>query len=771
MFSSRRLSRPAQQPPAAPTSGALAAATVIGKALKENDHKPGPLNLPKQPQRNSQAHRSASLLGTTRAASATSNTSRPASRTGSLKNIPNSPVAQTRPIRSSYAVPKRAQSLTGAGTRNQQPHRHQGPFNGSSTHYEGFDMESPAASAPPKMVKKWVPSAHGLVCIEVPAEQSAKESANARRIVARSASMNSLSSRARNQRLAAKSGPPPTQKKSVQGMYTQKSQMSAGPTIVEDETEDRKETAEHNVPPKSDTIAVKSDSAESHEAPKEEANDYTEDERELAEQKLEELVRQKEQDILQSVLQQQELEASHSLVSVSNESVSIQNPQATSNLSKASLSGSSNGYDEVAFVDGYSGGSTDNLNAKEHSENAENADESLLTGTSADHTFQESDTATSNTTQDMDQTMAQRLRPTLGFQRSSQEQISSASQPADDPEIPARSPKRPSISKLEDIDGSLSATPERVPGSAAEIPKRKSVLKNTNSSSKSANDVSASSPAYLSLATAENTRLNAMASSSSLNLSQQPRASPSQKRVPQPERVTRQPANEHKGMRLSLRNMQTAPQRGRRDSVGGLPPNNSSTPAHLAAATRAAQHHNPEQFEATQMAKKHEYKASPRTEAQLRAAELYKKANERTSRHESILNVQYVQQVGVKLERTSSFEKNQEAKRSNRFTLRDEPAFASAQEQQEQAQVYQVPYKSRFDDIDSDAEEGTGQLNGKLSRNTLRSASAEQPPTQQQQKPAEQRFFSEQVRQGSAPEEKKKRFGKLRKLFGKNAKH
>ncbi|KAG7869987.1 hypothetical protein KL918_000191 [Ogataea parapolymorpha] len=769
MFSSRRLSRPAQQPPAAPTSGALAAATVIGKALKENDHKPGPLNLPKQPQRNSQAHRAASLLGTTRASSITSNTSRPIVRSGSLRNIPSSPVAQTRPIRSSYAGPGRAQSLTGAGPRNQQPLRHQGSFNGPGAHYEGFDMESPAASAPPHMVKKWVPSAHGLVRIEVPADQPAQQSANARRIVARSASMNSLSSRARNQRLAAKSGPPLSQKKSVQGMYTQKTQMSAGPTIVEDETEDRKEAAEHNVPPQSDTIDVKLDPAETHDAPREETNDYSEDERELAEQKLEELVRQKEQEILQSVLQQQELEAAHSLVSVSNESVSIQNPLDTSSFSKASLSGSSNGYDEVALVDGYTGGFTENLDAKEHSGTTENADESLVTDASADRTFQESDTATSNTTQDMGQTMAQRLRPTLGFQRSSEEQISTAPQPASDPEIPARSSKRPSISKLEDIDGSLSATAERVPRPAAETQKRKSVLKNTNSSSRlSVNDVSVSSSAYLSLATAENTRLNAMASSSSLNLSQQPRASPSHKRAPQPERVTRQPPNEHKGMRLSLRSTQAAPPRGRRDSVGGLP-SNSSTPAHLAAATRAAQHHNPQHFEPTQTAKKHEYKAAPKSEAQLRAAELYKKANERKSRRESILNVQYVQQVGVKLERTSSFEKNQEARRANRFTLRDEPAFASAQEQQQQAQTYQAPYKSRFDDYDSDAEEGNGQLNGKPSRNTLRSISAEQPRTQQQ--PAQQRFFSEQVAQGKAPEEKKKRFGKLRKLFGKNAKH
>ncbi|KAG7894670.1 hypothetical protein KL935_003277 [Ogataea polymorpha] len=768
MFSSRRLSRPAQQPPAAPTSGALAAATVIGKALKENDHKPGPLNLPKQPQRNSQAHRAASLLGSTRASSMTSNTSRHIVRSGSLRNIPSSPVAQTRPIRSSYAGPKRAQSLTGARPRTQQPLRHKGSFNGPSAHYEGFDMESSAASATPHTVKKWVPSAHGLVCIEVPADQPAQQSANARRIVARSASMNSLSSRARNQRLAAKSGPLPSQKKSVQGMYTQKTQMSAGPTIVENESEDRQEAAEHNVPPRSDTIDVKLDPAGTHDAPSEETYHYPEDERELAEQKLEELVRQKEQEILQTVLQQQELEAAHSLVSVSNESVSIQNPLDTSSFSKASLSGSSNGYDEVALVDGYTGGFTENLDAKEHSGTTENADESLVTDASADRTFQESDTATSNTTQDMGQTMAQRLRPTLGFQRSSEEQISAAPQPASDPDIPARSPKRPSISRLEDIDGSLSATAERVPR-PVETQKRKSVLKNTNSSSRlSVNDVSVSSSAYLSLATAENTRLNAMASSSSLNLSQQPRASPSHKRAPQPERVARQPPNEHKGMRLSLRTTQATPPRGRRDSVGGLP-SNSSTPAHLAAATRAAQHHNPQHFEATPT-KKHEYKAAPKSEAQLRAAELYKKANERKSRRESILNVQYVQQVGMKLERTSSFEKNQEARRANRFTLRDDPAFASAQDQQQQAQTYQAPYKSRFDDYDSDAEERNGQLNGKPSRNTLRSISAEQPRTQQQQ-PAQQRFFSEQVAQGKAPEEKKKRFGKLRKLFGKNAKH
>ncbi|KAH3687965.1 hypothetical protein WICPIJ_001051, partial [Wickerhamomyces pijperi] len=109
--------------------------------------------------------------------------------------------------------------------------------------------------------------------------------------------------------------------------------------------------------------------------------------------------------------------------------------------------------------------------------------------------------------------------------------------------------------------------------------------------------------------------------------------------------------------------------RSRRDSTGGLP-SNPSSPAHLVAATRAAKQHNPQQFETPPTPKKSEYKAAPKSEAQLRAAELYKKANEKPAHQESILNVQYVQQVGVKLERTSSFEKTYEAKRANRLTLR-----------------------------------------------------------------------------------------------------
>ncbi|ODV85088.1 hypothetical protein CANARDRAFT_8216 [[Candida] arabinofermentans NRRL YB-2248] len=266
MFGRRRLSRPNQVTSytgvsntsngAAPASNALAAASVIGKALKDNNHNPSGLNLPQQPQKNTSAHRTASLLGTrrdsltARSNSVTNNTVRappsrtnsvtgttsraPPSRSSSLNYHPSSPMVQRRPISQQATThhqqqqPQRTQSLTtqskpvqrlqtrqsSASLQQQQQQqqrlKHRVSFSESSSSPTSGSFTSQSTSnrspaprqavpATPKMIKKWVPSAHGLVCIEVPAPaNTAPKSTASQRAIARSASMNSLSNNTRN---------------------------------------------------------------------------------------------------------------------------------------------------------------------------------------------------------------------------------------------------------------------------------------------------------------------------------------------------------------------------------------------------------------------------------------------------------------------------------------------------------------------------------------------------------------------------------------------
>ncbi|GME77428.1 unnamed protein product [Ambrosiozyma monospora] len=253
MFTKRRYSRPvsvnnrasytgvsSQSNAPAPTSGALAAASVIGKALKENNHKADGLNLklPQQPPKNSQAHRNSSLLGANRnspyvrANSINSSSARRvSSRAGSIRSHQgpspmsgrnNSINSQSRSIGPATPQQRRAVSSSGypqqtSPTHSQQyqnqyhqhPQRRSSLRSNSSVYRPQSMPPLPITGSNPKTIKKWIPSANGLICVEVPAGQqnlgSRSHSTNAQRAIARSSSLNSLSTQSRKKVLVRSS--------------------------------------------------------------------------------------------------------------------------------------------------------------------------------------------------------------------------------------------------------------------------------------------------------------------------------------------------------------------------------------------------------------------------------------------------------------------------------------------------------------------------------------------------------------------------------------
>ncbi|AOA63470.1 Hypothetical protein PP7435_CHR3-0386 [Komagataella phaffii CBS 7435] len=273
--------------------------------------------------------------------------------------------------------------------------------------------------------------------------------------------------------------------------------------------------------------------------------------------------------------------------------------------------------------------------------------------------------------------------------------------------------------------------------------------KHVENKKNSALDSSAAAKAYLSLTTAENTRMNAAnANANSQSLSRSPSA---RKQISSQHHMT---SLRPQGTGASNHRLSEPPAR----SLNGFGSGNI----------------------------KDSY-TSP--DAKQRARDLYKIANSK-KRFSTLDN-------GTELQRSSSFNKNKEGtvRKPGRLTLRDQvPSDPSkvqttaAPAQNVQPQISKPPeYSSRFNDSDSENENTSfSNLNPpKLQSNfedspertkkkhhsfsPFRSSSHQSPTTHTEAPPAtETRYFSEQVE--SKPTQKKKKFGKLKKLFGLNNK-
>lgn len=148
----------------APHTNALAAAAVIGDALKANDNKPTGLNLPKLQAPRPRIPRSASITANSvarnnRTASITQNAYINASRNNSI----NTATARRASLSS---FPK--QRLAGQkSVPNLKSRRSVSDFTDSSSAYSKPIMNTPAKGIP-RTIKKYVPSINGLVAVEVP---------------------------------------------------------------------------------------------------------------------------------------------------------------------------------------------------------------------------------------------------------------------------------------------------------------------------------------------------------------------------------------------------------------------------------------------------------------------------------------------------------------------------------------------------------------------------------------------------------------------------
>lgn len=147
----------------APNSSALAAASVIGSALKANNHNPVGLNLPKVQSKSSRTG-SISRYSNTRTSSINTNTSANPIRTNSI----NTASARRQSLTS---IPKQRLS-TQKSVPNLSSRRSVSDFSYSSNN-NNFNNNQHKTQIVinkkiPKTIKKYVPSANGLVAIEVP---------------------------------------------------------------------------------------------------------------------------------------------------------------------------------------------------------------------------------------------------------------------------------------------------------------------------------------------------------------------------------------------------------------------------------------------------------------------------------------------------------------------------------------------------------------------------------------------------------------------------
>lgn len=282
-------------------------------------------------------------------------------------------------------------------------------------------------------------------------------------------------------------------------------------------------------------------------------------------------------------------------------------------------------------------------------------------------------------------------------------------------EIPARSERRLSTSSF----------------NGNGLTRKKSALKQSQryESAKQKNPSNAASQAYLSLTTAENTRLNALNTLSSTSLVQSTSESSRKSYVPPPQpklKKQSKPTTTPKSKRTTMSE----------DPYGRPRPISINLPQQV----------SPGKF------------VMPKSETQKRAEALFKKANSRTRPTEEELSRNL-----PPLQKRSSFEKNREQQpHVQRFSMRVELGPNPEYEEKPIVHPYQPPsnfngFKSRIADSDSDDDIRMPPVSANARKATL----AHEPPPKHPRRP--------ELKQEVEKKEKKKLGGKLKKLFGKSS--
>ncbi|QPG76705.1 hypothetical protein FOA43_004099 [Brettanomyces nanus] len=626
---------------AQPNDGAMAAAVVIGKALKQNNNNPSGLQMPPLQQANN-LKRSSSMLSI---------------RRNSLRSSRNSSITR------SSSVLRNRRSMSDFNTAGNKPPEYH-------------------------MVKKWVPSKHGLVAVEVPEPiveeppyrtQSLVSTPSRYRNFRRSASFNSKNSQLNR----------PVKKKSFSSLRPTGKDITLEPTIPEDKEVENEVKIEPIVQDAKDTKATIKDDTETD-----------------AKKVISMPLKRKEED--QS--------ASGRLLSSPEFSVDGHMKSQESLVSKNT---------EMEVFDDYMKTSVP----------------AVILNDDTEHT-----------------TMAQQLRPTLGIT-----------------EETSMSPTPPLTSESDNLRQPVM---------------RRSALKNSDDSKRYSNySVSGVQGPYLSLATAENTRLNAISSSPSLNRGSSParpqsvaalNGSPRMRTSLRPSTKNGTMSANTSAMRVSLRYSDDARQR-----LLQTPPTRvSMTSDHISAASKVVEQ---SYYNNRTVAKKSRAK-SP---AQIRAEFLLKKAKARPPTQLADA-FDPASESYNELQRTSSWQREhlnenhpeKKVRKENRMTLRgdnsDEDMGAGV------SGINPVAFKSRFadsdDEFDSPAEKTLTQPNPNWSKSLRSTSSSSTPPHHSAVQKAGSRlsrFFSEQPgnnhhhQHHEKKEEhevqkkpKKKKFRKLRKLFG-----
>lgn len=206
MFSRQRLSRAPEQPI---NSGAIAAASAIGKALKKNGRTVDQSKLPQYNNVPDELKRASSVVGSRRnslqpRASMSSSRNSSLTSTGSAySNIsdggrrkaqvraPNSNFNRSYSLQNQRKPPSRNNSVTSRTTEHGSDPQHAfHEFGGPQT--SGILHKSSSTAENRKTIRKYLPSAHGLVAVEVPVEEHLLQQKRASSL-RRSTSTNGLS--------------------------------------------------------------------------------------------------------------------------------------------------------------------------------------------------------------------------------------------------------------------------------------------------------------------------------------------------------------------------------------------------------------------------------------------------------------------------------------------------------------------------------------------------------------------------------------------------
>lgn len=206
MFTRQRLSR-APEPPI--NSGAIAAASAIGKALKENGRTVDQSKLPQYSSVPKEMKRSSSVVGSRRN-SLQPRASMGSSRNSSLTSVgssnsnisdkgrrksqiraPNTNFNRCYSLQSQRKPPSRNNSVTSRTTEHSSDPQHTfHEFGGPQA--SGVLYRNSSTAEKPKTIRKYIPSAHGLVGVDVPVEEHLLQQKRASSL-RRSTSTNGLS--------------------------------------------------------------------------------------------------------------------------------------------------------------------------------------------------------------------------------------------------------------------------------------------------------------------------------------------------------------------------------------------------------------------------------------------------------------------------------------------------------------------------------------------------------------------------------------------------